>query len=120
MDDDKGTSLVFVNTSKGKSMMDHLADKVICKELDINQAVKYNSAAIKSVQCNPNRDLFFRELNRVPFEQLINKHCMDSITTRIRKKVVSLAFKVLKRTRLLKLVKRLLKSILTCINANNS
>ena len=44
-------------------MFEKINDKILFKEVDINQAVLYNSAAIKSVEKNPNRKRFFDELD---------------------------------------------------------
>jgi len=54
-DDDRGTSLVFVNSERGKSMFEQIKNRILYNEVDINQVVIYNSAAIKSVEQNPKR-----------------------------------------------------------------
>jgi coenzyme F420-reducing hydrogenase beta subunit len=61
-DDDKGTSLVLVNSSKGAEIFAAIADKISCREVDVNQAVSCNPSAIKSVDYNPKREKFFKEL----------------------------------------------------------
>ena len=58
MDDDKGTSLIFVNSVKGQAALEKIKDKILYKEIDINEAVKYNSSAVKSVEYNPKREGF--------------------------------------------------------------
>lgn len=89
MDDDKGTSLVFANTKAGQAMLEKIRDKIVCKKVDVNKAVKYNLLAIKSANYNPKRVDFFRELYNLPFESLVKKYCTDSIYVRIRRKVKS-------------------------------
>lgn len=64
LDDDKGTSLVLVHSQKGAAMLANLADKMICEQVDVNTAVLYNSAAMKSVAMNPKREAFFAELDK--------------------------------------------------------
>lgn len=64
LDDDKGTSLVLVHSQKGAAMLADLADKMICEKVDLNTAVVYNSAAVKSVAMNPKREAFFAELDK--------------------------------------------------------
>lgn len=64
LDDDLGTSLVLVNTEKGKAMLAGLADRIICEKVDVNTAVLYNPLAIKSVAMNPKREAFFTELDK--------------------------------------------------------
>jgi len=96
MDDNKGTSLIFVNSVIGQSMIKHIKDNILCKEVDINQAVSYNSAANKSAGYNPKRDVFFEGLWKVPFDQLVKKYCSDSIYVRVKRKAKSIICKALK------------------------
>lgn len=64
LDDDKGTSLVLIHSGKGAAMLADLADKMVCEKVDVNTAVLYNSAAVKSVAMNPKREAFFAELDK--------------------------------------------------------
>src|SRR5690606_29256323 len=77
MDDDKGTSLIFVNSQTGKELFDDIKDGMLYQEVDINEAVKYNSAAIKSVIPNNNRDNFFKDLKHLPMDILLKRYCTD-------------------------------------------
>lgn len=94
MGDDKGTSLIFVNSSAGKRMLEELKDKTLSKEVDINEAVNYNSAAIKSVNINPNREKFFSDLDRIEFDKLVKKYCSDSLEVRIKRKIKAILRKL--------------------------
>ena len=87
MDDDKGTSLIFVNSDNGQSMFEKIEDTMLYKEVYINEAVKYNSAAIKSVECNPNRENFFADLDNTEFDKLVKKYCTDKLDVRIKRKI---------------------------------
>jgi len=107
-DDDKGTSLVFVNSTNGKSMFDQIKEKILYKEVDINQAVAYNSAATKSVEQNPKREKFFKELDKICFNKLVKKYCSDSVLMGIMRKAKSITRTVLKNTGLLNAIKRAL------------
>lgn len=109
MDDDKGTSLIFVNSANGQSMLEEIKGKVLYKEVDINQAVYYNSAAIKSVEYNINRDSFFEELAQLDFDKLVNKYCNDKMLLRVRRKIISIGIAVLKKTGMLEFVKSALR-----------
>jgi coenzyme F420-reducing hydrogenase beta subunit len=109
MDDDKGTSLVFVNSDKGQLMLDKLIDKIICKEVNINQSVKYNSAAIKSANCNIEREAFFNDINKLSFDDLVNKYCSEKINVRIKNKIKSIGSSVLRRAGALNIMKKVLK-----------
>jgi len=62
-DDDKGTSLILINSEKGEKAFSSVADKVNYESVDTSQAVLYNPSAVKSVNYNPKRDKFFKELD---------------------------------------------------------
>lgn len=78
MDDDKGTSLIFVHSEKGKELLGRIRNNIVLKETDINKAVSYNPSAIRSAENNPNRGKFFEELDVLPFDELYMKHCKKS------------------------------------------
>lgn len=96
LDDDKGTSLVFINSSNGQYMFDQIKNNMLYREVDIESAVFYNSSAIQPAKYNNKRDSFFEELDKLPFDELINKYCTDNIFVRIKRKVIS-GIKFLKR-----------------------
>ncbi|MBP2658715.1 MAG: dehydrogenase subunit, partial [Firmicutes bacterium] len=88
LDDDKGTSLILVNSDKGKEIFLAAADKMEYKKIDIDQAIVYNSAAIKSVAYNPQRDKFFRDLPHfADISQLIAKYTKVSFPRKVYRKV---------------------------------
>jgi len=97
MDDDKGTSLAIINSVGGKSMFNRIKYQITYKEVDINKAVSYNSSATKSVERNPKREKFFKEIDEIPFDKLVNKYCSDSIMMRINKRTRCMAHMMLKR-----------------------
>lgn len=105
MDDDKGTSLIFVNSENGQAMFDKIKDNMLYKDVDINEAVKYNSAAVKSVGYNPNRENFFADLDNTEFNQLIKKYCTDKFSIRVRRKAIS----ILRKTGTLNMVRSILR-----------
>ena len=104
MDDDKGTSLIFVNSEMGQRLFNEVKDKMLYQEVDINEAVKYNSAAIKSVKYNPKRDGFMAEKESLPFDKLVAKYCNEPLQRRIRNKVRSGIKKILVKTKLTNIV----------------
>lgn len=56
--------MVLVHTEKGAAMLADLAGKMICEKVDVDEAISFNSAAIKSVALNPKREEFFAELDK--------------------------------------------------------
>lgn len=68
MDQDRGTSLVMVNSDKGMDLFNSIKDKVVWKEFTISDARKGNPAMDSSVKAiNNNRALFYESLDKQPF-----------------------------------------------------
>lgn len=95
MDDDKGTSLIFVNSDIGKSIIEQIRDKIICEEVDISEAVKYNLAVVKSATYNSKRIDFLNDLNTYSFDKLVKKYCADKSLLRVKRKIKALVRSIL-------------------------
>lgn len=108
MDDDKGTSLIFINSHAGQAMLNEIKDKILYQKVDINEAIKYNPSAIKSVKYNPNRDNFMNEIDQESFDRLVEKYCTDKLPNRIIKKGKLIVRKVLEKVGLLDVAKQLI------------
>ncbi|MGN1215727.1 MAG: Coenzyme F420 hydrogenase/dehydrogenase, beta subunit C-terminal domain [Candidatus Cryptobacteroides sp.] len=61
MDDDRGTSLVLVNTEKGSEALDW--DRTRFRETGLEQAVSHNFALLASPASHPGREAFFMSLD---------------------------------------------------------
>lgn len=90
MDDDKGTSLVMVNTEKGVNAFSELADKVIAKDSDFEHAVTVNPAIVKATIPHRNRGRFFSRVIKSDFDSLVSRMLQPSLKGRIRTFVVRL------------------------------
>ena len=73
MNDDKGTSLVLINSEKGTELMEKIKSDIVYKEVTINDAIASNRALIKSPAYNKYREKFFDELDSSDFEKLVLK-----------------------------------------------
>ena len=96
MDDDRGVSLVAVNSEKGRKLFDAIKKNLVYKSVDIEQAIKYNTAMTESAPLHRNRKKFFRNISQSPFDGIIEKHLKSTFVIRFLGKM-----------------KRMLKSILT-------
>lgn len=98
LDDNKGTSLLIVNSKKGNTLLELIEKNIIAKEVDINIAVKSNSAFTKSVTMHKNRDDFMKEINENNFDIVVNKYIKkDSIFKKITNKVKRIIKKIIKK-----------------------
>ncbi len=93
MFDDKGTSLVFVNTLKGHSLFEAISNKITLKESRVTEAVAYNSAAYKSVEKPAKRSMFFKLVNIVNFDKAVkictSKHIIYKPLSKIIKRITN-------------------------------
>lgn len=87
MDDDKGTSLVILHTSKGEEMFRQVQDRLKVQKAEVLAAVRQNPAMRESSPMNPKRQEFFRDLGQMPFESLVKKYARPrhSIVGNIRR-----------------------------------
>ena len=61
-DDDKGMSLVVVHSKKGENILEYISKNLFMKSVNLDDAINYNSAMIKSVAMNKHRDMFFNSI----------------------------------------------------------
>lgn len=109
MDDDKGTSLIFINSKTGREIFYSISNEMKFKEVDINEAIKYNPSAIKSVLENPNRDKFFSDLWKLEFDKLVKKYCTDKLIIRVKNKAKVILRGILNKTGLLGIGKKIVR-----------
>ena len=70
LDDDLGLSTVVINSNKGREFMDSIKEKVVFQEINIEDALIYNSPYIESVKPHKNREKFFSELDDLSMKEL--------------------------------------------------
>lgn len=98
MFDDRGTSLVLINTAKGKTLFNTIKPQTQNCEVEKSEALKYNSAATKSSLLPQKRKLFMDDIKTKPFSNIIKKYCRESIVHRSKRfvKKCLLLLKILK------------------------
>ena len=74
MYDNKGTSLVFINSNKGKKLFDKILKDIEYQEVDINKVVKYNAAVYISVKLPKKRCNFMSEIFDNSFDKVARKY----------------------------------------------
>lgn len=98
MDDNKGTSLVIVNSEKGEELLNKIIEKMIYKRVDLDNALKYNPSMISSVNKDKNREKFFENLDKIEFDKLVKKYTYKpNIFRRVIGKIKRIIKKVIKR-----------------------
>lgn len=94
LDDDKGTSIVMINSPNGEVLFEKIREKIVFKEVDIEKALPPRADSRKSVRMHPKREKFFKQMDYKSIEQL-TKLLNQSFLIRIKR----LVKKILKRLR---------------------
>lgn len=96
MDDDKGTSLVLINSNKGDILYNGL--KLRNSEQSYRDAVRYNPSIVRSVKVPAKRELFWRLYNEYDdLEKLIDNVLRRTIMEKVKGRIKSIIKKIIKK-----------------------
>ena len=87
MDDDMGTSLVIVNSEKGKKLFSLASPALIFKATDIDEALRYNPSAIKASAISDKRESFMKDIKQDGFELASKRHLKEKLLLSIKRKL---------------------------------
>lgn len=88
MDDDKGTSLILIQSAKGQTLFEEIKKYMIYQEVDLNSVKTYNTAAIESCKRPEKRDQFYECFQDEDFERLVDRLTQSPFSVRIKRKMV--------------------------------
>lgn len=91
--DDKGVSVAFVQTEKGRYLLEQIKDYLWLQEISSDLAIANNSAMVKSVYEHNFRDYFFQNLGKQNFERLVEACLNPSYYVRLKRKLYKLMSK---------------------------
>jgi coenzyme F420-reducing hydrogenase beta subunit len=74
LDDDKGTSLLLVNSEKGKIIIDSCKDSIFSQPCDLDYAIMNNPCIVKSGKKPKLRENFFEDFNNRDFKYVMKKY----------------------------------------------
>ena len=75
MNDNKGTSVVLLNTTPGSMLFESVADKVVQCDSKVEYAIVGNPCIVRSSKPHPKRAEFFANLDKYSLDQLIKMYC---------------------------------------------
>lgn len=88
MDDNKGTSVVLLNTTPGSMLFESVADKVAQCESKVEYAIAGNPCIVRSSTPHPKRSEFFANLDKYSLDELVKKYCpLPSLPRRIARRI---------------------------------
>ncbi|OOP73823.1 Coenzyme F420 hydrogenase/dehydrogenase, beta subunit C-terminal domain [Clostridium beijerinckii] len=88
-DDDKGVSLVLVNTKKGQDILEKISSNMKVIKTDIEYAMENNPYIVGSVKYNKNRDKFFKLIEKEDLESSIIKSITNTFIQKVKCKIRS-------------------------------
>lgn len=84
MDDDKGVSLVLLNTEKGYRIIDDVNSLIELRHSDFDHAAEVNPMIVRSLARHKRRDYFFRMVGEDNFESFVEKCLRMPMSGRIK------------------------------------
>lgn len=92
--DDKGVSLVVINSEKGKDLFDNIKDNLVFKDTNLEKALKYNIAMIKSADHCKNEKEFIEKMDSLKMDKLVKKYVPKPSLIRRVKNIIKKILKV--------------------------
>lgn len=96
LDDDKGLSLLLVNTEKGNTLLENVKNKLTLTKTDVEEEFPYNPCIIKPAYVHNFRQYFLCSYNKCDFEKLVNNCLNPSYITRLKRKLYQIKTEMLK------------------------
>lgn len=95
-DDDKGVSLILVNTDKGRALIDNISKGMDIMETDYEFAIKNNKYIVMPVKYNKRKDKFFKNIDNNDIESSIYRFTRLSLADKAIKRFKIVAKKIIK------------------------
>ena len=73
MNDNKGTSLFFVNSDKGQKVFANISERLVFKQVDTDSAIQYNPSMLTSVKKPAKRDAFMAKMRTQPIDKAMKQ-----------------------------------------------
>lgn len=109
LDDDKGTTRILIHSNKGRTLFEKIKNKFYYSEVKPELLVKGVKEMYKSVKENPHRTEFWKDINLMETEKVIEKYFPMKT---IRVKSERLLRRTLSKTKFYKKMKKFVKKIL--------
>lgn len=84
MDDDKGVSVIIVNSTKGKAMFEKIEDEVRIEEVDIKTVSLFNPSYDISVEKTEKRRKFYKKFKKKSFDKSVKHAIQEPLIKRLK------------------------------------
>ena len=83
LDENKGTSVVLINSNKGKEIYDNVLSSIKSYDKKIDDVLPGNFALLHSPKLDKRVNEFFIDIDKMPFDELIEKYCAYTLKEKI-------------------------------------
>ena len=99
LNDDKGISMIVINSKKGEELLNNIKKSIVLqKGEELENFIKFNPCLCGSVKPNPNRENFFKDVDKYSMEKLEKKYLREKITLKyIIKRIKKIIVKFIKK-----------------------
>ena len=74
LNDEKGLSLVIINSEKGYEFFEKIKEEVVYKEFELEDAIRQNMAILRSLIVPGKGEQIFRDFDKKRFDKVIKKY----------------------------------------------
>lgn len=99
MDDNRGTSLVLLNSTKGEALFSAIKRKLECQQVDFGESVNHNPSYYRSSSRRVNRECFMKNIHKKSIINLLETYCGTQLVYRIKRKIIKFTSTVFFRSR---------------------
>lgn len=94
IDDDKGASMILINSTKGESIFREAREKLHVYERTFEEIFAGNVCFESSVVVNPKSEVFLRSLDDMKFSEAVRKYSKQTLFAKVKKKMVDYIGKI--------------------------
>lgn len=92
--DDKGASLIFLQSEKGKELLKKIEEDIKLWKVDLDKMIPYITSAYSSVPYNKKRSKFMNRIGQVEIERLVEIYGRMPIILKVKIGIVSIINKI--------------------------
>jgi hypothetical protein len=107
LDQDKGTSLIMINTAKGNSLFELIKGKIVLKEMCIDDTLSGNGCILQSAIRNPRSNEFLEMLDKYSFDDCFRMYARSRKKLRGKVKFLHLCGMCLRKLKLYDIIKKM-------------
>jgi coenzyme F420-reducing hydrogenase beta subunit len=74
MNDEKGTSLIIVNSEKGNTLLNSIKTSICIAEVEFEKAIKSNKSMYQSPELEKQKNDIYKDLEKLDIEEIVKKY----------------------------------------------